>query len=38
MLKVLIEDYFNNGSDEMIDDSSDESNHNNEGWLLNKAT
>ena len=30
-LEALIEDYFNDGNDEMIDDSSDESDHNNEG-------
>ena len=36
-LEALIEDYFKDESDEIIDDSSDESDHNNEGWLL-KAT
>ena len=29
-LEAHIEDYFNDGNDKMIDDSSDESDHNNE--------
>ena len=36
-LEALIEDYFNDGNDEMIDDSSDESDHNNEGLIMPHA-
>ena len=34
-LEVLIQDYFNNGSsDDSIDNSTDESDHNNEGLTI----
>ena len=34
-LEAPIQDYFNNGSsDDSIDNSTDESDHNNEGWTI----
>ena len=33
-LEALIEDYFQSGSDKIAHDSTDESDHNSEGWLL----